>query len=211
MTRDTQTIKRRLSSVSGLFAWLLIVGEVNANPVPRGLSTRRGRGPRQVVPLVRAPRMLPRVLTPGEVDALVGALRHWRDRAMVEAMVLGGLRRCEVLGLRTQDLRPAEGRVFIADGKGGHQRLVPVSKRFFRSVGHYTATERPPDAVTEFVFVALKGPRRGNALSADGLDEIVRAARVRAGLSHATCHELRHTCLTPVSYTHLTLPTNREV
>jgi len=46
------------------------------------------------------------------------------------------------------------------------------------------------------VFVALKGPRRGQPLTADGLDEIVRAARVRAGLSHATCHELRHTCLT---------------
>jgi integrase len=28
------------------------------------------------------------------------------------------------------------------------------------------------------------------------LDEIVRGARRRAGLTHATCHELRHTCLT---------------
>jgi integrase/recombinase XerD len=38
---SAQTIKRRLSSVSGLFSWLLIVGEVSGNPVPRGLSTRR--------------------------------------------------------------------------------------------------------------------------------------------------------------------------
>jgi hypothetical protein len=37
---SAQTIKRRLSSVLGLFSWLLTVGEVNANPVPRGLSTR---------------------------------------------------------------------------------------------------------------------------------------------------------------------------
>ena len=44
---------------------------------------------------------------------------------MVEAMVLGGLRRCEALGLRAEDLRAAERRVFIAEGKGGHQRLVP--------------------------------------------------------------------------------------
>ena len=29
-----------------------------------------------------------------------------------------------------------------------------------------------------------------------GLDEIIRAARKRAGLSHGTCHELRHTCFT---------------
>ena len=54
------------------------------------------------------------------------ALRTARDRAMVEAMLLGGLRRCEVLGLRLEDLRLGERRVFIADGKGGHQRLVPI-------------------------------------------------------------------------------------
>lgn len=33
-------------------------------------------------------------------------------------------------------------------------------------------------------------------LSAAGLDEVLQGARRRAGLSHATCHELRHTCLT---------------
>jgi integrase/recombinase XerD len=46
------------------------------------------------------------------------------------------------------------------------------------------------------VFVVLKEPRRGKALTADGLDQIVRDAGGRAGLSHASCHELRHTCLT---------------
>jgi integrase/recombinase XerD len=192
---SARTIKRRLSSVSGLFGWLLLLGEVPANPVPRGLSTRRP-GPRPSVPLVRTPRTLPRVLEPGQADRLLAALRRWRDRAMVEAMLLGGLRRCEVLGLRMEDLRPAEGRVFIADGKGGHQRLVPISKRFFRSLSRYLETERPAGADSTFVFVVLKGPRRGRPLTADGLDEIVRGARTRAGLGHATCHELRHTCLT---------------
>ena len=33
-------------------------------------------------------------------------------------------------------------------------------------------------------------------MSEDGLEEIVRSAKARAGLSHATCHELRHTCFT---------------
>ena len=33
-------------------------------------------------------------------------------------------------------------------------------------------------------------------MSAAGLDEIIDGARRRAGLAHATCHELRHTCLT---------------
>jgi integrase/recombinase XerD len=33
-------------------------------------------------------------------------------------------------------------------------------------------------------------------LSATGLDEVLTGSRRRAGLAHATCHELRHTCLT---------------
>jgi integrase/recombinase XerD len=126
----------------------------------------------------------------------MGALRTHRDRAMVAAMVLGGLRRCEVLGLRLDDLRVAERRLFIADGKGGHQRLIPISRRFFDHVAAYLEGERPADSSTDSLFVVLKGPNRGRPLSAYGLDEILERARRRAGLAHATCHELRHTCLT---------------
>ena len=115
--------------------------------MPRGLPTRRERSrPGQGVPLTRRTRTLPRILTPVEVDALTAALRTHRDRAMVAAMVLGGLRRCEVLGLRIGDLRVAERRVFIAEGKGGHQRLVPVSTRFFTALAAYFETERPAGA-----------------------------------------------------------------
>ncbi|HSH60058.1 MAG TPA: tyrosine-type recombinase/integrase, partial [Acidimicrobiales bacterium] len=115
---------------------------------------------------------------------------------MVDAMVLGGLRRCEVLGLRLEDVRLGERRVFIAEGKGGRQRLIPVSARFFSSLARYLDEERPAEAGADSVFVVLKGPRRGEPLSAYGLDEIMRGARSRAALSHGSCHELRHTCLT---------------
>jgi site-specific recombinase XerD len=194
---SARTVRRGLSSVSGLFAYLLARGDVTINPVPRGLPTRRERQrPRQGVPLVRTPRTLPQILAPAEVDRLLAALRTHRDRAMVLAMVLGGLRRCEVVGLRYEDLRAAARRVFIAEGKGGHQRLIPVSSRFFDSVAVYLDGERPADASTEKVFVVLKGPRRGSPLTAAGLDEILAGARRRAGLRHGTCHQLRHTCLT---------------
>ena len=194
---SARTLRRRLSSVSGLYGFLHARGDVAVNPVPRGLPTRRERQrPGQGVPLVRAPRTLPQILGPAEVDALTAALRTHRDRAMVAAMVLGGLRRCEVLGLRLADLRFGETRLFIAEGKGGHQRLIPVSARFFTEVSAYLDAERPADASTGRVFVVLQGPRRGLPLSADGLDEILDGARGRAGLEHATCHQLRHTCLT---------------
>jgi integrase/recombinase XerD len=103
-------VRRRLSSVSGLFAYLLARGDVTSNPVPRGLPTRRERQrPRQTVPLMRTPRTLPQILVPAEVDRLLAALRTHRDRAMVLAMVLGGLRRCEVLGLRVTTYKPPRG------------------------------------------------------------------------------------------------------
>lgn len=196
---SSRTVARRLSSISGLYAYLVVRGDagVDSSPVPRGLINRRARrNGGRATPLVRRPVLLPRILEPGEVDRLIAALRTRRDRAMVEAMVLGGLRRCEVLGLRLGDLRIGERKVFVVDGKGGRQRIVPMSPRFFATVAAYLGTERPAEAVNDFVFVVLKGKRRGQPLSAYGLDEILELARDRAGLTHANCHELRHTCFT---------------
>ena len=174
---SARTIARRLSSVSGLYAYLVARGDtpVQVNPVPR---------------------TLPRILSPAEADRLVGALRTHRDRAMVLAMLLAGLRRCEVLGLRFADVQVADRRLAVVEGKGGHHRVVPAANRFFDALGAYLHDERPGEARTDRVFVVLKGPRRGLPLSAEGLDEILDGARRRAGLEHATCHELRHTCLT---------------
>jgi integrase/recombinase XerD len=197
---SARTIARRLSSVSGLYACLVARGDttVAANPVPRGLMTRRQGGTvrSRTAPLVRVPRTLPRILSPGEADRLVAPLRTHRDRAMVLAMLLAGLRRCEVLGLRFADVQVADRRLVVTEGKGGHHRVVPAANRFFDALGGYLHSERPAGSGTDRVFVVLKGPRRGRPLSAGGLDEIVAGARKRAGLEHATCHELRHTCLT---------------
>ena len=193
---SARTIQRRLSSISGLYGFLVACGEVDANPVPRGLSNRKRSRTDRGTPLVRTPRTLPKILEPGDVDQLIAACRRWRDRAMVEAMVFGGLRRVEVLGLRLEDLKFPQRRVFIAEGKGGHQRIVPVSARFFDSVANYLDAERPENSTTDRLFVVLKGPNTGGRLSAKGLDQLIVSARERAGLKHCTCHELRHTCLT---------------
>ncbi|WP_406415331.1 tyrosine-type recombinase/integrase [Streptomyces sp. NBC_00873] len=193
---SARTIKRRLASISGLFGYLMTRDDlaIDRNPVPTGLANRRRSGNRGA-PLLRTPRTLPRVLGPNEVELVLGALNTARDRAMVLAMLLGGLRRCEVLGLRLGDLSPGERRVFISEGKGGHQRLIPISAQFFSAVGDYLDRERPPVG-HDRLFVVLRGPTRGRRLSADGLDEILDGVRKRTGLPKLTCHQLRHTCLT---------------
>jgi len=191
------TIRRRLSSLSGFYAHLVALGEIGHNPVQRGMPVRSPvTRDRRVVPLVRPVRHLPQILGTDEVTGLLAALRTLRDRAMIEAMLLAGLRRSEVLGLRHDDVRWGERRLFIADGKGGHQRLVPISPRFFATLRAYLDHERPAGTVTDRLFVVLKGPNRGRPLTAKGLEEIMTGARGRAGLSHGTCHELRHTCFT---------------
>jgi integrase/recombinase XerD len=131
------TVRRRLSVVSGFFAFLQARGDVEANPVPRGLPTRRERSrPRQGVPLVRHP--------PAAADLVPG--RGGRaDRGAAHPPGPGdgrgdGAGRAAPLrgpGLRLEDLRAAERRVFIAEGKAGRQRLIPVSGRFFAAVAAY--------------------------------------------------------------------------
>jgi integrase/recombinase XerD len=158
---SARTIARRLSSVAGLFEYLIVRGDagVERNPVPRGLAGRRaGQRGRGGVRLVKRPKTLPRVLSPVEANRLLGALRTDRDRAIVLAMLLGGLRRCEVLGLRLRDVNPGEQRLLVASGKGGRERVVSVSGRFFEALGAYLELERPADAVTDACFVVLKGP-----------------------------------------------------
>ena len=123
---SARTIARRLSSVSGLYAYLVARGDtpVRASPVPRGLMTRRQGGTRRsrMAPLVRVPRTVPRILSPEEAGRLAGALRTHRDRAMVLGMVLAGLRRCEVLGLRFEDVQAGMA-LEAVQAQAGHRSI----------------------------------------------------------------------------------------
>jgi integrase len=103
------TIRRRLSTVAGFYSHLCALGELDHNPVQRGMPVRAPvTRDRRVIPLVRPVRHLPQILDHDDVIKLVAALRKERDRAMIDAMLLAGLRRCEVLGLRLQDIRWGE-------------------------------------------------------------------------------------------------------
>jgi Phage integrase, N-terminal SAM-like domain len=131
------TVRRRSAAVSAFYGYLVTRGDVGveANPVPRGLPARGPRRDRRGRPLVRAVRQLPRILGAEEMGAFMSALRTQRDRAMVQGMALGGLRRAEVLGLRLEDLRLGEWRVFVNEGKGGPPALSAGVPRLFRHRG----------------------------------------------------------------------------
>ena len=89
---------------------------------PGGASPRRSARSRRGAVDPHAAHAAPRGPSPAAVDALVGALRTHRDRAMVEAMVLGGLRRCEVLGLRLEDVNAGEAGQRLRADRAGRRR-----------------------------------------------------------------------------------------
>ena len=57
---------------------------------------------------------------------------------------------------RLDDVKVGERRVFVAEGMGSRQRMVPVSARFFASRGDYLEQERRRATSSGRVFVVLK-------------------------------------------------------
>ena len=72
-------------------------------------------------------------------------LRTFRDRAIMLAMLLGGLRAAEVRSLRLAAVDMGLRRVRVT-GKGGRERVVPVDSAFFAELAAYLREERPPAA-----------------------------------------------------------------
>jgi len=125
----------------------------------------------------------------------MNSLRTERDRAMVLLMLLGGLRKSEVLGLSLEDLDFAQHTVLVREGKGGHQRVASIAPSALKSLLRYLNKERPPSD-SSMVFLALKGRRRGLPLGVAALDTVIKYHRRQAGTPEVQCHRLRHTCLT---------------
>jgi integrase/recombinase XerD len=77
---SARTIARRLSSVSGLYAYLVARGDtpVQANPVRRGLMTRRQGGSvrSRTAPLVRVPRHIAEDLVAGRGGPAARRVAH---------------------------------------------------------------------------------------------------------------------------------------
>lgn len=201
------TINRRLAAISGLYDYFLRQdpSPVKRNPVPHAQDSRswrrsgrtrgllghvRSKATKNGI-LLRLPRKLPRPLERREVERLVGSFRKYRDKAIALLMLFGGLRSCEVLGLRMGDVDLGARRVRVF-GKGGQERVVPVDSDTTRAVHRYILHERPEGNHTE-LFLVLKGPNKGQPLTAAGLRTIFRYHRELSEVWAGNPHRLRHT------------------
>lgn len=178
-----------LTQLKGYFRWLTRENFLHANPASE-------------LQLPRQPVRLPRhTLTPAEVEKAlevpdVGTLVGLRDRAVLEVLWATGMRRAEVSALKLYDVAFEKGTVFVREGKGKKDRVVPLSGRAAGWLRRYLEDGRPrfassPDAGHFFLAES------GEALSPAALTQLVHGYLERAGFKgRGSCHLFRHACAT---------------
>jgi integrase/recombinase XerD len=152
--------------------------------------------------LPRAPRRLPRaVLSEGEVERVlavpdVTTPSGLRDRAILELLYSTGLRRRECTVLDLPDVDVARQVVFVREGKGRKDRLVPIGARALAWLARYLTEVRPRlirgrDASA--LFVSARGTRITPTRLTDRLHRYVQDAGVG---KPGSVHIFRHTMAT---------------
>jgi integrase/recombinase XerD len=122
--------------------------------------------------------------------------RGKRSRAVLELLYGTGIRvsECERLDLRDLDL--ASGELFIRDGKGRKDRVVPVVGRAAHAMDVYVREVRP-DLMRDPREAALFLTRTGGRLRVKSIQYLVRMRARAAEIPHPiTPHTLRHGCAT---------------
>ena len=147
---------------------------------------------------VKARAKLPRVVTATEMQAILDACEHLRDRLLLVLLWDCGLRIGEALGLRHEDISVAECTVTVvprisdngARSKSREQRTIPVSEQTIRLYGDYAFTEYG-DLDSDYVFINLFAGPRGHAWSYAAAYGLVLRLRKRTGIDFDP-HWCRH-------------------
>ena len=152
--------------------------------------------------LPRLPQRLPRaVLSVEETERVLAEpnLRSalgLRDRAILEVLYSTGIRRMELIGLDVADVDGTRGVVFIREGKGRKDRVVPIGERALRWVERYLERVRPKLIHTRdpgALFVSRRGTRLRPTRLTERLHRYLQAAGVT---KPGSVHIFRHTMAT---------------
>lgn len=177
------SVARKSSALRGFFRFLATEGLRNDDP--------SGALPR---PAARRP--LPRVIDRDDVDRLFAAIAErcarvpvnpldLRLSALVELLYGSGLRASELVALPRTALRN-DAPFIIVTGKGGKDRLIPVSARAQRAVGVWLAAS---PAASPWLF-----PGRTRHITRARLFQLIRDIGIAAGIppERLSPHVLRH-------------------
>jgi integrase/recombinase XerD len=175
------TVARKASALRQFYGFLLDEGW-------------RKDDPSAALPRPATRRPLPKILRHAEVEALFARaeLEAQSERpsavrllTLLELLYGSGLRASELVSLPLAAV-PRDAPLLTIIGKGGQQRMVPVSGRARQALSRWLAV-RPVDG--KFLF-----PSRGKHLTRVRLFQLLKDLAVRAGLDPAKLspHVLRH-------------------
>lgn len=105
--------------------------------------------PKNYLDEIEKPRMetrLPRTLALEEAERVLEASYHltytyklerYRNHALIGIMLLAGLRRNETINLKLNDISLSNRTIFIQQGKGSKDRMIPINNRLARIIDEY--------------------------------------------------------------------------
>ncbi|ELB2008239.1 tyrosine recombinase XerC [Vibrio parahaemolyticus] len=178
------SLATRLSSLRSFFDFLILRGEMSANPA-KGVSAPRKKRP------------LPKNLDVDEVNQLLEVNEDdplaIRDRAMMELMYGAGLRLAELVSVDVRDVQLRSGELRVI-GKGDKERKVPFSGMATEWVGKWLRVRGDLAAPGEpALFVSKLGTRISNRSVQKRMAEWGQKQSVA---SHISPHKLRHSFAT---------------
>ncbi|HHG3227592.1 TPA: tyrosine recombinase XerC [Vibrio parahaemolyticus] len=178
------SLATRLSSLRSFFDFLILRGEMSANPA-KGVSAPRKKRP------------LPKNLDVDEVNQLLEVNKDdplaIRDRAMMELMYGAGLRLAELVSVDVRDVQLRSGELRVI-GKGDKERKVPFSGMATEWVGKWLRVRGDLAAPGEpALFVSKLGTRISHRSVQKRMAEWGQKQSVA---SHISPHKLRHSFAT---------------
>ena len=183
------TQRTKVGTLRSWFRWLTREAEITANPAADlDLPRKIQRVPRGVLSQGEAER----VLAMADLSTTIGL----RDRALMEVLYATGMRRMEIAGLLCEDIDAERCLVFIRQGKGRKDRLIPLGERALYWVRRYRATARDKlvwNQEHRQLFLTVVG----NPMSTEQLSRLAASYVKAAGVSKpGGCHLWRHTMAT---------------
>ncbi|AEX23479.1 tyrosine recombinase XerC [Vibrio parahaemolyticus] len=178
------SLATRLSSLRSFFDFLILRGEMSANPA-KGVSAPRKQRP------------LPKNLDVDEVNQLLEVNEDdplaVRDRAMMELMYGAGLRLAELVSVDVRDVHLRSGELRVI-GKGDKERKVPFSGMATEWVGKWLKVRgNLADPGEPALFVSKLGTRISHRSVQKRMAEWGQKQSVA---SHISPHKLRHSFAT---------------
>ena len=150
---SASSINRSLSSIKGLYKWLMYSGLIKLNPTELIESPKIGR-------------KLPINLSEDDIDQLLSApdcstSKGKRDKTILELLYATGLRISELTNLELSQIDLKRGIIKIL-GKGGKERIVPIGQTALDWVKDYLDNVRK-DIIDKddniYLFLNKKGKK----------------------------------------------------